>query len=70
MIVHDTVVDLASSVSGPNVTIRRQVVGGRGPQSVRYTKGVTHSQWVSRTLRSADRWSADGVRSLCDTRTV
>ena len=54
----------------PNVTIRRQVIGGRGPKSVRNANDVTHSQWVCRTLRSADRWPAYGVRSLCDTRTV
>ena len=38
------------SVGLPNVVIRRQVVSGRGPQSVRYANGVTHSQWVRRTL--------------------
>ena len=38
------------SVGLPNVAIRRQVVSERGPQSVRYAIGVTHSQWVYRTL--------------------
>ena len=49
--------------------IRKVIVNG-DPRSVRYAEGVTHSQWVFRTLWSADRWSADGVRCLCDTRTV
>ena len=48
------------SVGLPNAAIRRQVVCGRGPQSVRYANGMTHSQWVSRMLRSADMWSATG----------
>ena len=60
----------SQTVGLPNAAICRQVVSGRGPQSVSYVNGVTHSQWVCRTLRSADRWSADGVRSRCDTRTV
>ena len=32
--------------------IRRVIVDG-DPRYVRYTAGVTHSQWVCRTLRSA-----------------
>ena len=38
------------SVGLPNVVIRRQMVSGRGPQSVRYANGVSHSQWVCQTL--------------------
>ena len=58
------------SVGLPNVAIRRQVVSERGPQSVRYANGVTHSEWVCRAQRAADRWSVDGVRSRYDTRTL
>ena len=49
--------------------IIRVIVDG-DPRCVRYADGVTHSQWVNRTLRSADRRSANGIRSLCDTRPV
>ena len=33
----------------------RRVIINDDPRSVRYADGVTHSQWVCRTLRSVDR---------------
>ena len=44
----------------------RRVIIISDPRPVRYADDVTHSQSVLRTLRSADRWSADGIRSRCD----
>ena len=54
----------------PNVVIRRQVVSGRGPQSVRYANGVTKLSVGLPNVVIRRQVVSGRVRSLCDTRTV